>query len=145
MNGVRVFSDLCKNDIEPMYKECFSSLRTTRNFKSKVVEVLKTTDNVIRKVIVYYPKTILIGTIANVIFTIIFPGIGSFLSLAINCVLVFRHIDYMMISIKEYSNFKKSELFSPYGDKKILEVIIHGKIIGNDLLDRIGSLFRRGI
>ncbi|HEU63861.1 MAG: hypothetical protein KR126chlam4_00799 [Candidatus Anoxychlamydiales bacterium] len=145
MNVVKGFSELCKNDIEPMYKECFSSLRTTRNFKNKVVELLKTTDKVIRKVMVYYPKTILIGTIANVIFTVLFPTIGSFLSLAINCVCIFRHLDYMMISIKEYSHYKTSEWFSSYEEKKVLEVIIHGKILGNDLLDRIGSLFRRRI
>ena len=145
MNVVKGFSELYKNDIEPMYKECFSSLRTTRNFKNKVVEIIKTADEVMRKIIVHYPKTALIVSIVDVIFTILFPSIATIIPTVINVSLTVRHLDYLVTSIKEYNNHNKSELFSSYEEKKALEAIVHGKILGNDFLDRIVSLFRRRI
>ncbi|NGX31984.1 MAG: hypothetical protein K1060chlam4_00022 [Candidatus Anoxychlamydiales bacterium] len=145
MSVVKGFSELYQKDIKPMYQTCSLKCDTIRNFKSQVVEVLKTTDNVIRKVIVYYPKTILIGTIANLIFTVLFPYIGAFIDLTVNVFFIFRHLDYMVTSIKEYSSHKKSEWFAPYEEKKEIEIVVYTKILGNDFIDKISGFFRNMI
>ena len=44
MNAIKGFSELYKNDIEPMFKLGFAKSRTMRNFKNKVVDIIKTTD-----------------------------------------------------------------------------------------------------
>lgn len=142
MNGVKGFSELYKNDINPMFKMGFAKARTTSNFKNKVVDIIKTTNDVMRLVTIHYPKTILIATIANVIFTVLFPSIGTLINLTVNGFFVFWHLDYMMASIKEYSHQKKSEWSSSYGEKKRLEAIVYAKIFGKDLIDRISGFFR---
>jgi len=142
MNAIKGFSELYQKDIEPMFKLGFAKSKTTSNFKNKVVDIIKTTDEVMRMITVHYPKTILIATIANVIFTILFPSIATFINLTVNGLFVFWHCDYIMTSIKEYSNHKKSEWSSPYEDKKVIEVIVHTKILGKNLIDRVSGFFR---
>ncbi|NGX32672.1 MAG: hypothetical protein K1060chlam4_00722 [Candidatus Anoxychlamydiales bacterium] len=142
MNAIKGFSELYNKDIEPMFKLGFAKSRTTKNFKNKVVDIIKTTDEVMRMITVHYPKTILIATIANVIFTVLFPSIGTLINLTVNGFFVFWHLDYMITSIKEYSSYKKSEWSSSYDDKKVLELIVYGKIFGKEFIDRVSGFFR---
>ncbi|NGX52040.1 MAG: hypothetical protein KR126chlam5_00333 [Candidatus Anoxychlamydiales bacterium] len=142
MSVVKGFSELYQKDIKPMFKDGFAKARTTSNFKNKVVEIIKTTNEVIKMIIVHYPKTVLIATIANVIFTVLFPSIGTFINLTVNGFFVLWHFDYMITSIKEYRENKKSEWSSSYNEKKELELRVCGKIFGREFIDRVSGFFR---
>ncbi|NGX34842.1 MAG: hypothetical protein K1060chlam1_01199 [Candidatus Anoxychlamydiales bacterium] len=124
MKIIDSFTQLYGKDIKPMYQQCFSDLKKTQGLYLKAVEVLKTTDNALRKLIIHYPKTMLIATFVNVMFTVFLPSTFAVIRLVINGYIFIRHITHMNTAMKVYEDNKISELFSLYSEKQSCELRI---------------------
>jgi len=135
----RLLDDISDN----ILYDSFTKLES-RNLHSVFVEIISTVNKVMEKVIMHYPKTLMICFIAHVIFTIVFPSIRTFIGLAIDCYLFYPYRNHMFSAIKIHRENNISEWFSSYEDKKKLEKIIHIRAYGNGLLQRITNFFKGG-
>jgi len=123
-------TDLYKNDIKPMYQQCLKDLNQTQGLYLKAVKVLKTTDSALRKIIIHYPKTMLIATFANAIFTFVFPSMFTIMGLVIHDYLILiRHISEINTVIKVYEENNISEWFSSYKDKEFCSLGIAARLL----------------
>lgn len=121
----------------------FTKLKSNRNPKTFLVEVIKTVDKIIKRLVVHYPKTMLIVSIASLIFTVIFPNILTFIGLGIDCCFFYRYHNYMFTSIKAHKDYKVSEWFSKSEDKMALELYVYGKIYGKEIWEKVTDFFKR--
>lgn len=137
--GLNTFSGFLDDIHKSEIKGLESKLKSATNPKTFLVEVIKTADKIMRRFTMHYPKTLLISYIVSAIFTVIFPGIGAFINLALNTVLFLRYQNYMFTSIKAHKNGNISEWFSTIEEKKVLEFWVRAKVMGQEFFSRLFS------
>ena len=74
----------------------------------------------IRKAAIYFPKTILIGTIINVALNIFRGSLAGYASIVLNYFLIRPHINHIFASIDLYEKNGFPELSTPIATKKKL-------------------------
>ena len=95
-NLSRLHSDIKRNVLPEVAEE----LQKANSIKSFSVAVLNAGHKVMSKIIVFYPKTVLIAFIANAILTILAASLQGYIGFLINCYFFYHYGDLIFLAIK---------------------------------------------
>ena len=115
----------------------------TNDFKSFAQDAAQKTQKVIREVSMHFPKTIVIATVANTIFTILTASLSGYIGLALNCYLLYSHRNHILTAIDVHSENNISEWNSSYREKEDLIPQIEARVAIRNIAQSISRFFNR--
>lgn len=92
----------------------------------------------IREVSLHYPKTLLIATVANIIFTILTASLTGYIGLALNCYFLYPHKTHILTAIDVHEANNIAEWSSTFKEKQDLIPAINRRVWIKDISKSFG-------
>lgn len=113
------------------------------NFKSFAIQVLNTTEKVLKDIAIFYPKTFVICSIASIIFSFLSLSFFAIINIAINAYYLTKLKHHINHAIDVYEKNRISELKDSYETKRNFVLEIQVTATCHNLFDRIANFFHR--